>query len=120
MTTFVINFTGLLIITFIAYWFWFGKVKSTSAKASGYIEIKVKDGIYQPAHIRAKVGQTLILRFIRSDATPCAEQVIFDKLHIAKFLPLDAYVDIDIPTNQAGEFEFTCQMNMYRGKLTIT
>lgn len=119
MTTFIINVTFLLIIAFIIYWFWFAKNKSNSVKTASLVEIKVTDGIYQPAHINSKVGQPLTLRFIRTDATPCAEQVIFSKLDIARFLPLNTFVDIVIPTNQPGEYEFTCQMGMYRGMLTI-
>jgi plastocyanin domain-containing protein len=57
------------------------------------------------------------LRFLRKDASPCAEKVLFDDLGISADLPVDDTRDVVVAPDQAGEYEFTCQMRMYRGSL---
>ena len=80
----------------------------------------VDKGVYEPGHIRVKQGSPLTLRFMRKDPSPCAEKVIFSELDIAADLPVNQPVEITVPTDKAGSYEFTCQMQMYRGKLTVT
>lgn len=108
---------GILLIGSIVWWFWFSKPRTIKAKQNNLIEIKVKDGVYQPAIIQVKVNQLLTLRFIREDATPCAEIVIFPDLNVTKTLPLQIPIDIPLTLQQLGEYKFTCQMGMYQGKL---
>jgi len=118
MITLFVNGLGLLFVVGIVWWFWLSH--SGSVVSGNIIEIKVKDGIYQPANIEVKADQPLTLRFIREDATPCAEIVTFSELNISKSLPLDQGVDIEIRVKNPGTYEFTCQMGMYRGKLVVT
>ena len=119
MIAIIVNLTGLLLIAAIIWWFWFSETSTTLTQATNIIEIKVKDGVYDPARIQAKINQPLILRFIRYDAAPCAEFVIFDSLNISRSLPIEKPTDIVINIKEAGEYEFTCQMGMYRGKLIM-
>lgn len=116
--TVLINLVGLIIIGLIIWWFWLSKPKITKAEHH-LIEIKVKDGVYNPALIQVNVNEPITLRFIREDASPCAETVIFSNLNISKILPLHTPVDIPLTFPQAGEYEFTCSMGMYRGKLIV-
>lgn len=120
MNSILVNLSGLALIFIIASWFWFYKKTPKTQKVSGTIEIKVKDGVYQPANISAAVNQPITLRFIREDATPCAEFVVFSTLDINKQLPLNKPIDITLTLKKPGEYEFTCQMGMYRGKLMIS
>ena len=113
----IVNLIGLLMIGFIVGWFWFSKPQSYSSKMNGIIEIRVKDGVYQPAYIQAQLHHPITLRFIREDASPCAEVVIFNSLNISKSLPLHQPVDIQITLEKPGEYEFTCQMHIYLGKI---
>lgn len=116
----LVNIIGLLLIFIIMGWFWFYKKNTPSKKVLGVIEIKVKDGVYQPAIISASVNQPITLKFIREDANPCAEFVVFDKLNINKQLPLNKPIEIKLTVTQIGEYNFACQMGMYRGKLIIS
>lgn len=116
---FLINFVGILLIALIVWWFWLNKTKQPVVQAQGKVIIQVKEGIYQPAIIEAHVNQPLSLRFIREDAQPCAEIVTFSTLNISQVLPLNQPVDINLKLDNPGEYEFTCQMGMYRGKLII-
>ena len=84
------------------------------------IEVSVADGVYTPARIEVARGRPLVLRFTRQDPSPCAEQVIFADLGVSADLPLNQPTDVRVTPEQAGEFEFTCQMGMYRGTLIVT
>ena len=114
---FWVNFIGILLIAIIVWWFWLSKPRSISTKVEKMVEIKVKDGVYQPAAIEVPVDRPITLRFIREDASPCAEMVVFSSLNVSRMLPLDKPIDIPITIKNPGEYEFTCQMGMYRGIL---
>ncbi len=116
----LIDLSGIALIGFIVWWFWLWKPKAAAmASDRGVVEVHVKEGAYDPAYIRGVVGQPLRLRFIREDATPCAEYVVFKAFGIQKQLPLGEPVEFSITPSTAGEFDFTCQMQMYRGKLLV-
>ncbi len=118
MMTILINLIGLFLIAAIIWWFWFSK-PSIAIMQANIIDIFVKDGVYQPASIQGKINQPLTLRFIRKDASPCAEFVIFNTLNISRSLPINTPTDITLTIEKAGKYEFTCQMGMYRGHLII-
>ncbi len=113
----VVNLVGLAGILFIIWWFWWSQPQATRAKQGKLVEIHVKDGVYEPAYIEVPILQPITLRFIRHDATPCAETVSFHQLNITQELPLGHAVDIPIELKKEGEYDFTCEMHMYHGKL---
>src|SRR3990167_6432330 len=115
----VINIIGLVLITLVVWWFWLFKPKlyvsnMESIKLGNIIEVLVRDGVYTPAYIQVEPDQPITLRFTRKDASPCAEIVNFSSLNISRQLPLDEPIDIHINIKKPGEYEFTCQMGMYR------
>lgn len=116
---FLVNLIGIIIIAAVIWWFWFSKPKLQIKKAENIVTIKVANGVYSPADIQLSVNQSIVLRFIREDATPCAAVVIFAALNISEQLPLHEAVDIPLIIKKPGEYEFTCQMGMYRGKLIV-
>jgi plastocyanin domain-containing protein len=116
----LVNVMGIGLILFIIYWFWLSKAHRTALGEQSLIVIIVKEGVYQPGQIAITVGKPVLLRFIREDATPCAETVIFDRLNISKSLPLHTPVDIPLLIEEEGEYDFTCQMAMYKGTLIAT
>jgi plastocyanin domain-containing protein len=118
MMTIVINIVGVLLIGLIVWWFILVKPKAIKV-LNNKINIKVHDGIYDPSVIEAKVGETILLSFLREDKSPCAEVVIFEKLDISSMLPLNKQREITLTINTPGEYDFTCQMGMYRGKLIV-
>lgn len=117
MITLTINLLGLLIIGFIAWWFWLSKAHTFSISTNNLINIIVKNGVYQPARIQVPLHHPITLRFLRKDPSSCAEIVVFNSLNISKQLPLDEAVDVQVILDKPGEYEFTCQMGMYRGKI---
>ncbi len=116
MTVWLVNGAGLAVMGFFVWWFWLSRPASKKA-ASGVIDILVDHGVYAPARIEVPAGKALTLRFLRHDASPCAEKVVFDSLGITEDLPLGKPREVRLPPLPPGEIEFTCQMKMYRGTL---
>lgn len=95
------------------------KPKARRALSTDSIEVIVDGGVYTPARIEVKAGQPVTLKFIRRDPSPCAEKVLFDQLGISSDLALGKPQKITLAPMSPGEYEFTCQMGMYRGKLVV-
>jgi len=77
------------------------------------------DGVYTPARIEVPAGQPVTLRFTRQDPSPCAEKVIFGDLGLSRDLPVGRPQELTFTPVKPGEFEFTCAMGMYRGRLVV-
>ena len=118
MTTLIVNGIGLLLIAAIVWWFWLWKPRAQSLRR-GVIEVDVAGGVYTPAVIDVKRGDTVTLRFHRHDASPCAEQVVFHGLDISESLPVNGVRDIRLTPAVSGDYRFTCQMQMYQGLLRV-
>lgn len=114
----LINLLALGLIGFIVWWFWLAKPRHVQV-GQKMIDVIVDAGVYTPASIEVKQGQTVVLNFIRRDASPCAEKVVFADLGMSADLPLGESKKIELKLDDAGEFDFTCQMGMYRGKLIV-
>ena len=118
MSVFV-NLIGILLIAFIVWWFWVYRAKSEASVEGDKIDIIVDAGVYEPSIIHAPLGKPITLRFHRKDQSPCAEKVLFDGLDLSADLPVDKPYELSFTPDKKGEFEFTCQMAMYRGKLVV-
>ena len=119
MSELTVTLLGIAAIALIVWWFWLSSPKAEHVADSQPIEILVQDGTYQPAAIEAPAGQALTLRFLRHDATPCAEKVLFGDLGISANLPLGKPQTLSLGPLPPGTHEFTCQMGMYRGRLIV-
>ncbi|MBU2713351.1 cupredoxin domain-containing protein [Zooshikella harenae] len=114
----LVNVLGIGLIGLIIWWFWLYKPTKATMDNSKSIII-VDNGVYEPANIKLKENQPTILRFLRKDASPCAEMVLFPELDISEILPLNKTVEISLPALKVGEYSFHCQMQMYRGVLVV-
>lgn len=116
----IINLSGVCLIIFTIFWFWLYKPSSVAKRSfDGVIDITVDDGIYSPEHIQAKLNQPLNLRFLRKTPNACAKTVVFPDFQKSCDLPLNQKVELNFTPDKLGEFEFTCQMGMYRGLLSV-
>ncbi len=112
---------GISLILFVL-WYFFGECEQVAAtqNASGVQEIKVTvKGGYSPDVIVVKEGSPVRLEFYRDETASCSEQVIFGDFRIARDLPAFKTTPIEFTPDKAGEFTFTCGMNMMRGKLIV-
>jgi plastocyanin domain-containing protein len=114
-----VNLAGAILIGLIVWWFWLSRSRATRSAGTGPIEVLVADGVYTPPRIELPAGQSIRLRFLRRDPSPCAEKVVFADLGVSADLPVGEPVEIALGTPPPGEHEFTCQMQMYRGTLVV-
>jgi Cu+-exporting ATPase len=103
--------------------FFFGKRRSRSTAArpelaGGAVTIRVEGG-YDPDTVIAPRGRPLRLLFDRREESPCSDEVVFPDFGIRRRLPAHAVSEIVITPDRAGEFPFSCGMNMLHGKIVV-
>ncbi|BDR60295.1 cupredoxin domain-containing protein [Lactobacillus xylocopicola] len=113
---------GLVVIAFIAWWF-FGKRSVQTGEAvvdadKQSIDIKVKGG-YLPEQVVLKKGIPATLNFKRLDSSSCLDHVIFPKFGINQKLPQGEVEKVEIDTSKPGEYDWECSMNMFHGKVIV-
>ncbi|MFZ5756589.1 MAG: cupredoxin domain-containing protein [Pseudomonadota bacterium] len=117
----LIDAGAVALVAFIVWWFWLYRPRAAVLPSpAGDIEVRVADGVYTPAEITVPAGRETVLRFLRRDRSPCAAMVLIDGLGVSAELPVDVALPVRIRPAQAGRYEFTCQMGMYRGTLVVT
>ena len=88
---------------------------------SGFQEARVTiRGRYQPATVSVAQGVPVRLRFFRDEDTPCSEHVIFAGIGIERRLPAFKETVVEFVPEEPGEFLFTCEMGMFRGRLIVS
>lgn len=120
-TEIVILIGGIAAIAFVL-WYFFGEGERAVAHSdgSGVQEIKVTvKGGYSPDVIVVEEGRPVRLDFYRDETASCSEQVVFGDFGIARDLPAYRTTAIEFTPEEAGEYTFTCGMNMLRGKLVV-
>lgn len=99
------------------YWFFLMK-KDKVVSVTDSVDIIVEGG-YSPNTISIPQGKTTKISFLRHDPSSCLEEVVLGDFKIRKFLPLNKKVTIEITPQKAGEYNFTCGMNMFHGKIIV-
>ena len=80
----------------------------------------VVNGGYAPQVITLKQGVPAELTFTRISDQGCLDVVHSDALNFKTALPLQQPQTVEIPTDQARTFEFSCGMDMFSGKVVIS
>ncbi|MBD0327464.1 MAG: cupredoxin domain-containing protein [Pyrinomonadaceae bacterium] len=112
---------GIASIAFVL-WYFFGERESVMASTgeSGVQEITITvKGGYSPDVVVVREGIPVRLNFYRDETASCSEDVIFSDFPIARHLPAYTTTPVEFTPDKAGEFTFTCGMNMMRGKLIV-
>ncbi|MHB1131594.1 MAG: cupredoxin domain-containing protein [Chloroflexota bacterium] len=113
---------GLAVIGAIAWFFWGPRGGGTRAAVagSGYQEamILVKGG-YTPDIVVVEKGRPVRLKFRREETAACSEMVVLADFDKSAKLPMGETVAVEFVPDKSGEYEFTCQMGMIRGKLVV-
>lgn len=123
MTTFAVDLVGVVLIGLIVWYFWFSRPEGALAATTGagvqeaFIVVK---GGYSPDTVRVVAGTPVRLVFNRQEADPCSEKVVLDAFGVSADLREGENVRVEFTPTQAGEYEFTCQMGMLRGRLVVT
>jgi len=118
----VVDVGGLVLIAFIVWFFWLVKAKGVRASltSAGYQEqmVLVKGG-YTPDVIVVEAGKPVRLNFVRQESAACSEMVLLPAFNKSASLPEGETVSVEFLPKEPGEYEFACQMGMFRGKLIV-
>lgn len=111
-----------LAIAFIVWWF-FGKrqgeaVAAEIADGVQTVEIMV-DGGYQPRVVQLAAGVPAKLVFNRKDPSGCLEEVLLPDFGVSQALKLGEKTVIEIGPQAAGEYKYTCGMQMFSGQVVV-
>ena len=118
----IVTALGIALIVFIGWFFWLKKSKGTRASvtSTGHQEamILVKGG-YTPDVVVVEHGKPVRLNFRREETASCSEMVLLPDFDKSAQLPTGETVAVEFVPNEPGEYEFACQMGMFRGKLIV-
>jgi len=76
-------------------------------------------GGYNPAVVTLKQGVPAQLTFTRTSSQGCLDVVQSTDLKFNRDLPLNQPQTMTISTDVAGEFTYSCGMDMFQGKVVI-
>ncbi|MFQ6079478.1 MAG: cupredoxin domain-containing protein [Thermodesulfobacteriota bacterium] len=117
-----VTLAGFSLIFLVGWYFWFSEKKGVQALAGTggvqEVNIVVKGG-YNPDVIVVKAGRPLRLNFNRQESAICSEMVLFPDFNKNAKLPEGETVSIEFTPEKPGEYGFSCQMGMLRGKLIV-
>jgi plastocyanin domain-containing protein len=119
-TQIVVTAVGLLLIAGVAGFF-FGERKKTTAQVvqgKQVLHVTVKGG-YSPDTLVVKRGRPVRIEFNRQETSGCSDTVVFGDFGISRPLPAFETTAVEFTPEKAGQFSFTCGMNMLRGKLIV-
>jgi plastocyanin domain-containing protein len=115
---------GLAAIAWINWYFFLAARRAGAVQAkvgaTGIQQVVIRvEGGYSPAHVRLRAGAPARLVFDRREDSSCSEEVVIPDLGIRRFLPAHQRTAVDLPPARPGDYEFTCDMGMLRGRLTV-
>jgi plastocyanin domain-containing protein len=115
-----VTITGILLIIGVA-WFFFGERAGTVAQLADGVQVlhvTVKGG-YSPDTLVVKRGRPVRIEFDRQETSSCSDTVVFGDFGISRPLPAFKTTPVELNPDRPGSFEFTCGMNMLRGRLIV-
>ncbi|MBB4636160.1 cupredoxin domain-containing protein [Longimicrobium terrae] len=120
-TTEIAVLTGGIVLIALVLWYFLGERQAVAATDTGgvqEVDITVHGG-YSPSVVTVRQGRPVRLNFFRDETSSCSEQVILGDFGIARDLPAHQTTAVEFTPDRAGEFTWTCGMNMLRGKLIV-
>ena len=80
---------------------------------------RVTDEGFEPAVVTVKAGHPVTLLVKRVSDRTCATELVMKEEHIRQSLPLNEEVAITFTPKRAGDLDYACGMDMYRGKVHV-
>lgn len=123
MISFWIVAAAFAAIFWVNWYFLFGQKPAAVAKTSESgdvqeVRITVQGG-YTPSVARVTRNKPVRLIFDRLEKSPCSDEVVISKAGIRRFLKPFEQTAIEFTPAETGEYEFTCGMNMLRGRVEV-
>lgn len=119
--TLVVNLVGLAIIVWIAWYFWFSRGDRSAAELTDGVQsaLVVVRGGYTPDTIVVSRGRPVRLLFRREESALCSERVVLPAFDRSALLPEGEEVAVEFVPQDPGEYPFSCQMGMLRGRIVV-
>ncbi len=118
----LILLVSLTAVATILWWF-FGKRESSEILAhmegNQQVVTIIVDGGYLPNVVILKLGIPAKLIFHRKDPSSCLEEVILPDFGKQARLPVGKPFEIVINPDKMGEFQYSCGMRMFFGKVVV-
>ena len=118
-----VTLSGLALMAAVAWFFWGPRGEGVRATLTSggrqELMVLVKGG-YTPDVIQLRADTPSRLNFRREESAACTEMVVFPDFDRAAQLPEGETVAVDLPPAEPGEYQFSCQMGMVRGRLVVT
>lgn len=117
----LVNLGGLALIAGIIWYFWLSRSRGVQAQRAGGVQsaLVVVKGGYTPDTIIVERGRPVRLVFRREEAARCSERVVLPAFAKSAVLPENKEVAVEFVPQEKGEFPFTCQMGMLRGRIVV-
>lgn len=81
--------------------------------------VTISEQGYSRTSIVLRRGVLTRITFLRQTDSTCAKEIVIPAYGVNRVLPLNTAVTVSFTPKRAGEFAFTCGMNMHRGKLIV-
>lgn len=119
----VLILSSLIVAIGLIIWWFFGKrttalVAATRQGDKQVVEILV-DGGYLPKVVELARDVPAELIFTRKDTSACFEEIILPDFGIRTHLPVGESYTIAVNPKEAGEYTYSCGMNMFFGKVIV-
>lgn len=117
----LVDLAGLTMIGAIVWYFWLSRTRGVVAAVAGGVQsalIVVKGG-YTPDTIVVERGRPVRLVFRREESALCSERVVLPAFGKSVVLPQGEEVTVELLPSASGEFPFSCQMGMLRGRIVV-
>lgn len=117
----LVDLIGAAAVSAIVWYFWLSKNRGVVATRTGAVQsaLVVVKGGYTPDTIVVERGRPVRLVFRREESALCSERVVLPAFAKSAVLPEGEEVAVEFVPTQAGEFPFTCQMGMLRGRIVV-
>lgn len=113
---------GIALIFLVNWYFLFSKAKPKQSVLGENrlqeITVRVKGG-YDPDVIVVKKGIPVRLNFYRDESAECSEIVVLGEWEIRKPLPAFKTTLIEFTPQKEGEYMFSCEKGMLKGRLIV-
>ena len=117
----LVNAIGFAAIGTIAWYFWLSRSRGVQAALAGGVQsaLVVVKGGYTPDTIVVERGRPVRLVFRREESALCSERVVLPAFDKSAVLPEGEEVALEFLPTERGEFPFSCQMGMLRGRIVV-
>ena len=96
----------------------FAQIRHVS-RTSQSVRVNLTESGYRPSSFRLRKGVPARVTFVRRTDATCGQEIVLPAYGIRRDLPLNQPVTIAFTPRKTGTFNFTCGMDMLRGKIIV-